>query len=99
MDRRIPRPPLTPRRALHRDARRHLERRRTATQHLFLIGLLLAQRAQAPDPMERFDVGDITVLAERRYVALATALAEAAAPARAWPGLGRVDPGRLTLAW
>lgn len=46
----------------------------------------------------RFQVGEVSVITPQRHVALATALAETAAPSRRWLGLGSIDPGPLVLA-
>ena len=43
------------------------------------------------------EVGDITVFADQRHVALGTALAEAAGQPHEWLGLGRLDVGRIVL--
>ena len=55
------------------------------------------QVTPAPAPERRIDVGDITVLADRRNLSLGTALAEAASAPHDWLGLGRMDAGPLVL--
>lgn len=48
-------------------------------------------------PELRIEVGDVTVLVDRKYSALGTSMAEAAGRAREWLGLGRLDLGQLVL--
>ncbi|MEP6589757.1 MAG: hypothetical protein ABJC19_01115 [Gemmatimonadota bacterium] len=48
-------------------------------------------------PELRIEVGDVTVLVDRKHAPLGTALAEAAGRARTWLGLGRLDLGQLVL--
>lgn len=55
------------------------------------------QRHAPPIPELRIEVGDITVLVDRKHAALGTALGEAAGPPHDWLGLGRLDLGRLVL--
>ena len=57
----------------------------------------MLQVTTAPAPERRIDVGDITVLADRRNLSLGTALAEAASAPHDWLGLGRMDAGPLVL--
>ncbi|MES2307077.1 MAG: hypothetical protein V4558_16360 [Gemmatimonadota bacterium] len=48
-------------------------------------------------PELRIEVGDVTVLVDRKHAALGTELGEAAGRVRDWFGLGRLDLGELVL--
>src|SRR5450755_4696579 len=70
--------------------------RDTATFAVRLIALLL-QVGGLPAQERQVEVGDITVFADQRHVALGTALAEAAGQPHEWLGFGRLDVGRILL--